>query len=189
MIRSFIAVELTEEIKERISILTLELNGLGLPLKTVNPANLHITLVFLGEADHAFLAGAKTAMDEAVTALRPFPVNFRGAGGFPSDSRPSVVWAGAEDAAGGLPALHAEIMDRLSVEAKDESGKGFIPHVTVARVKKSISRSGRNKLKEWIGKKKEADFGVMTVRKLSLFESRLTDKGAVHTPIYSSALR
>ncbi len=96
------------------------------------PADLHLTLAFLGEVPHARLAGLLAALGPAVAGSPPVTVRLTGAGRFGS-RRPRVLWAGVE---GDVDAL-AVLADRLAAAARhagvpaDE--RPYRPHLTLGR--------------------------------------------------------
>ena len=49
--RTFIAIELPKEIKEYLARVQNKLKASGADVKWVEPANIHLTLKFLGEID------------------------------------------------------------------------------------------------------------------------------------------
>lgn len=168
MKRLFVAVPLTEEIKEQITPLREELKASGADLKLVALENLHFTLKFLGDVDENKIP----AIVEKLFLLqwKPFSLSVRGVGVFPSLERINVVWVGIESVE--LIALMKKINQTLNYIRKEEHPE--TPHLTIARVK-----SGRNKeqLPLLAEKYKNTLFGEMKVDKIILFESGLGKDG------------
>ncbi len=179
-LRLFIAVELSQEIKESIFGLAEGLFEVRTGLRLVSRENLHITMRFLGKADEKTARGAGRAMAEAVLPIEPFALRVRGTGVFPSTGRPAVLWAGVEDEKQMLRRLSSELEEKLVKTGLRREEKPFHPHVTAARVKKNIQQADVQKIKTWLNENKDADMGKMTVRGISLFDSTLTSKGAVY---------
>lgn len=180
-VRAFIAVELPDRIKHKIASLAAGLDMAGIPAKPVRRENLHITLKFLGQSKPGELEKVKGALHSCAKGAEPFPVAFRGVGAFPSIERPSVIWAGADDEAGGLAGLLAEFEEILPLTGREKSERPFHPHVTAARVKRSVKSPVRKKIRQWLEENRDADFGRMQVRRLSLFQSRLSAEGAYYS--------
>lgn len=180
-VRAFIAVELPDKIKKSIASLAGELDEAKIPVKPVRRENLHITLKFLGQSPPAELEKVKAALDACARGAEPFPLAFRGVGAFPSAERPSVLWAGAHDETGSLASLADKLEERLPEAGREKEQRVFHPHVTAARVKKSVKSAGKKIIRQWLEENKDADFGLMRVRRLSLIESRLSCEG----PSYS----
>src|SRR5262249_57315131 len=95
--------------------------------------NLHITLKFLGEIP-------TEGSEKIVAALKRVPFEqslglcFRGLGFFPHDRRPRVLWVGI-DGPPGLTSLAKNIENSLESVGVPKEGRGFIPHLTLARNK------------------------------------------------------
>ncbi len=180
-VRAFIAVELPDDIKERIASLAGELDIAGIPVKPVRRENLHITLKFLGQSPPEELEKAKAACSACAEGAKPFPLALRGVGAFPSAERPSVLWAGAHDETGSLASLAKELQWRLLETGREKEQRIFHPHATAARIKKSIKSAERKIIRQWLEENRDADFGLIEVRRLSLLASRLSSEG----PSYS----
>ncbi|CVK31634.1 RNA 2',3'-cyclic phosphodiesterase [Methanoculleus bourgensis] len=95
MVRTFVAIDLPEEIRERVRKSQAILAQSGGRLALVDPANLHVTLKFLGEVE----PGKIGAIIEALRAVRaaPFELTVRCAA-CNSPRRPRVVWCDITDA-------------------------------------------------------------------------------------------
>ncbi|HTY53445.1 MAG TPA: RNA 2',3'-cyclic phosphodiesterase, partial [Methanomicrobiales archaeon] len=97
MVRTFIAIDLAPEVRERMKGPQEKLGASRARLTLVKPPAIHITLKFLGEVDEKTLARVK----EALSAIR-FPalwVSVGGVKGNPSRS-PRVIWSGVRDEGG-----------------------------------------------------------------------------------------
>ncbi len=180
LLRLFIAVELSQEIKESVFGLAEKLFEVKTGLRLVSRENLHITMRFLGKADGKIARGAGEAMAEAVLSIEPFALRVRETGAFPSTGSPAVLWAGVEDKKQMLRRLSSELEEKLVKTGLSREAKPFHPHVTVARVKKNIRKADIQIIKNWLNENKGADMGKMAVRGISLFDSTLTSKKAVY---------
>jgi 2'-5' RNA ligase len=184
--RTFVAIDIPDEIRQRIADFMEALQRFAPDVRWVSPASLHITLKFIGEV-------APERLPEITAALRkiksgPFDVSFRETGFFPNARAPRVFWIGvaagerlqrvAHDVDEALVALPA-----LKLEREREP---YHPHLTLAR-----SGSGRPQrmrsdapnnrfrlLAEKLPSLAAADFGTMTAREFILYESTLTPQGA-----------
>src|SRR5688572_7909729 len=104
--RLFIALELPERCRERLSDLGTPMRG----VRWLRADQLHLTLAFLGDVS----AGAETNLREKLSEVRvpPFLLPIEGVGMF-GGARPSVIWAGVGTAHPHLFALHRRIHDAL----------------------------------------------------------------------------
>ena len=92
LIRSFIAIDLPDEIKAA-------LDGIGERLRRQMPggcvrwtrvAGIHLTLKFLGDVDEARLPEITAALTQAGQCHSPFSITVTGIGCFPMNCLPSV---------------------------------------------------------------------------------------------------
>jgi 2'-5' RNA ligase len=95
--------------------------------------NLHLTLRFLGPTAADRVAEAEAACRAAAAGRPPFPVRLAGAGGFPSTSRPRVVWVGVADGAAELTALAAAIDAELAARGWAMDTRPFRAHLSIGR--------------------------------------------------------
>jgi 2'-5' RNA ligase len=98
--RLFIAVDPTPEEAARAGRIAARLRDAGIEAAWANPAQLHLTLHFLGDAgDDSDLHRICIAMDEAAATVPAFRIAFGGVGVFPDRRRPRVVWLGVRTGA------------------------------------------------------------------------------------------
>ncbi|MEM4134156.1 MAG: RNA 2',3'-cyclic phosphodiesterase [Candidatus Micrarchaeia archaeon] len=174
--RAFIAVEIPNEIKERLIQLQEEIRSrFKKEVKMVEPENLHFTLRFFPEIDENAAEKIKGIIKNI--EFDAFEIKCRGLGVFPNENYIRVVWVGG-DSNGKLEEIEKMLSERLAaIGFKKEKDEKFVAHLTLARVKQKI------KFKEFLEKYKEQDFGSFTINKdmIKLKKSQLTPKG----PIYS----
>src|SRR5919198_3347910 len=102
MIRSFVAIELPEDLRRTLTGVQEELKR-ALPsarraaetrVQWVRPESLHLTLKFLGDIEEAHIEPLRLALIQAVAGFDRFSVEIEGIGGFPDARAPRVIWAG-----------------------------------------------------------------------------------------------
>ncbi len=171
MVRTFVAIDLPEEIRERARASQAVLARSEGRLAIVDPANLHITVKFLGEVDPALIGPIGGAL-RAVTA-DPFDLTVGRAACNPP-RRPRVIWCDVTDA-GESAALARQVDDLLSPLGFPRENRPFRPHVTLARVKEfhpSQCREAASLPPEPLGR---ARVGAIKLKK-----STLTPRGSVY---------
>lgn len=139
MTRTFLALELPETIK---AVLRRRIERLAhaLPeVRFVDVAGLHLTLAFLGELDNAHLAAATEAAEEAASAHAPITLRLARLGTFGSARSPRVIWVGLAGEVAQLGALQSTLADALAARGFPREARPFAPHLTLARIKKSLS--------------------------------------------------
>ena len=157
------------------------LRGTGADLKAVERENIHLTMRFLGDVREGSLEELKGVVSEV--DFEPIRAELRGLGAFPSLRRPRVVWVGLTKGADELAEVFRRLESGLLGLGFKPEGRGFSPHITLARV-----RSGRNResLAEQVSRNADEEFGEFTVRYIRLKKSVLTPKGPIYSTIAQS---
>ncbi len=168
MIRAFISVNLTPEIRKRIGEAGQSFSMKG--IKLVEPELVHVTLKFLGNIEEARVGDIEAAL-KGLT-VRPFLAGFRSIGGFPNMRSPRVIWIGAEGDFVGLNEQVEALMEGLGFKREGR----FEPHVTIGRVKFPTPEQ-RQKLPQLFEKYRDFDAGSMYVDSIFLMRSTLRPDG------------
>ena len=178
--RLFVALSISADVRQQLSLLVDEFRRADSKPRWVNPANLHITLKFIGEVPAERLAAIRQSL-AAVPVRASVHLRLRGIGFFPNDRRPAVIWAGI-DAPPELPALAGQIDEALGSCGIPREGRPFAAHVTLARSKETrLSQQ----LRALVEKTRDRSFGEMTAGQFHLMESRLKATGAEYTTLDS----
>jgi len=91
-IRSFIAIELPDELKSELTRLEARLKSDNQPgVKWVNPDSIHLTLKFLGNIAADRTGEITRAMENAVQGISPFHLEVKELGVFPNLRRAQVA--------------------------------------------------------------------------------------------------
>ncbi len=176
--RVFIAVELTESIKEELAQLQESLRGTGDKIKWVDSSLVHLTLKFLGEIKEEGLKKVLWASREVAAKFSSFKIKIKGTGVFPDSPSPRVIWVGIEGGENNLETLARQLEEELARQGFAKERRKWVPHLTLGRVK-VLKKKG--KLRELVLKYKGIERGEMEVRSISVIESRLTPKGPIYT--------
>jgi 2'-5' RNA ligase len=175
MKRVFLAIDISDEIREAAAARIRELRGRHPETRVswVRPDNLHITIKFLGETDEGRIAKVKRGMTGVASGLGPFEIGLSGAGQFSG----RVLHYNLEDKTGTVRELHKGV----EVLA---SGLGFPPekrplqlHLTIARIRDN--RNAAELIQSHL--KGDAPQCRFTVDRLQLYESRLSPGGSRYT--------
>ncbi len=182
--RLFVALELTDELREVLAGRIARLKPLCRSASWARPEGMHVTLKFIGHAiadgDGAKLAAVRTALAQVVSGS-PVEMCFRGTGFFPSVSWPHVFWCGIE-ASPNLASLASDIDRALEPLGIPRETRAFVPHLTLARFK---SPRGIPSLLRETEKFTVQELGHVRATKFHLFESKLKPSGAEHLKIES----
>jgi len=174
MIRTFIAIDLPEEMKDELSKITDRLDLKG--IKSVERDNFHITLKFLGEMREDEIEKIVKKLYEI--DFDPFNLKVCGSGVFPSPKRARIVWIGVK---GDLPRMVENIEEKMA-EIGFEREKRFHSHITVARVKRSDGEI-KERINKFLREYKNINIGEIKIDNFRLKKSTLTKKGPVYETI------
>jgi 2'-5' RNA ligase len=167
--RLFIALDLPEVVAAQARELC---QGLA-AARWTNPAQLHLTLRFLGEVAEADVPALQASL-ERVTGAR-FSVELRGVGVFPRKRRPArVLWTGIAPAEP-VAALKAAIDAVLGPDPESDE-RGFSPHLTLARFRDDP----RAALDGYLAQHGAFTSAAWTVDRFYLYRSILGSDGASH---------
>jgi len=181
-IRSFIAIELPEEVKTGLRRIQTELK---LPehtfVKWVAPESIHLTLKFLGNISPQKVTEITEVMEQASQGVSPFHLEVTEVGAFPNLRQPRVLWLGIKGAIDKLVAWQQRIDSGLVPLGFSKETRPFPPHLTLARLREGTSPKDRVSFGELIMKTPvEASYKI-NVNSLSLMKSQLLPGGAVYS--------
>ncbi|NIM44435.1 MAG: RNA 2',3'-cyclic phosphodiesterase, partial [Nitrososphaeria archaeon] len=149
LIRSFIAIELPEEIRLELARLEDSLKSGGISfVKWVNPLGIHLTLKFLGNVAPAMVAKITTAMAEVAGGRTPFRLEVGRLGIFPNIRQPRLAWVGVEGEVDKLAKLQRQIDASLSLLGFPKEQRPFTPHLTLGRLRDRASTRQRQQFGE-----------------------------------------
>jgi len=184
----FIAVDPSAEVAARARAVIDGLRARGVEAAWTNPAQLHLTIHFLGdEVDDSDLHRICVAMDEAAAGMKAFRVAFGGLGVFPDMRRPRVLWLGVRDGLAEFARLHDALADRLAAIGFPAEARGFRPHLTLGRLR-ARGQAGDPALAGAIASGGDVAVGEMQVRRIALYESHLTKAAGAHDRLHTAPL-
>ena len=79
-IRLFVAVEITEETRNKLAAFQDKLKKADADVGWVAPENIHITLKFIGYIDEEKIEEVRNIIKDSVTHIKPFNLNYAGVG-------------------------------------------------------------------------------------------------------------
>jgi len=170
--RLFIATDLPEPVRNRFARLRSDIPG----TRWVAPEQLHLTLAFLGEVD---ASGCEQLQAElAKIEADSFTLHFGRTGCFPHPRNPRVLWIGLRPEPS-LLRLAQLVREAVLLRGIPQEEHPFTPHITLARCRQSAVKEVGSFLARQTGLEGEA----VMVREFILFQSVLTVKSALHTPL------
>jgi 2'-5' RNA ligase len=189
--RLFVAVDLAEAVRAAAADIACSLSrslagaNVGGDVSWVKPANLHLTLRFIGHVSEQLGGRIGTALQPPFE-MPPFRVRLAGAGTFPESRPPRVLWLGVAEGGSSLRGLAAGIESRLGALGLAPEARPFHAHLTLARVRRQDRRiaAAIRRALEGVG----LDAGEWLVDHATLYESKLSPKGSTYVPLVRSEL-
>ncbi len=185
--RTFIAIEISEEIRNTLAQIQSHLKYSGADVKWVEKDNIHLTLKFLGEISEEKKESVKSLLDSIASQTKPFEITIKDIGVFPKIEFPRVVWVGLDKGSSESKTLAEKIDEALSKIGFEKETRPFTSHLTIGRVK---SPKNKEALKEKIQSysPQTIDHRPQTIDSVILFQSTLTPKGSIYTKLHEAKL-
>ena len=177
-IRSFLAIELDEELVPKIMDVQKEFKKTNANIKYVPSQNMHFTLKFFGNIDLDMVEDIGKAVEKTIKNYSSFDLNIKKCGCFPNKKVIKVLWLGLEE---GSPIKNLQKdLDKEFKKLGFKKEKNFISHLTIGRVK---SPKNKNEIRDTIENLEDIEIGQMTVSKICLKKSTLTPQGPIYEDI------
>jgi RNA 2',3'-cyclic 3'-phosphodiesterase len=145
------------------------LRELGSGVRWVRPANLHLTLRFLGDlVDRNLLTPLDRILNQIGGQTSPFTLDARGTGAFPNLDHPRTIWIG----------LVSEQLIRLTQQVEAavvQAGfaperRPYTPHLTIGRIR---DLHGLQQIRHALQQSPKLDFGSSLISEMILYRSIL----------------
>jgi len=177
-LRAFLAVELPEGVRTSIEKLQRRLSTARFPVRWVAPANIHLTLKFLGDIPRTRIQSVAEAMELTCREFVPFPLKGKGVGAFPGFKKPRVLWVGLTMGVPEVRALQVRIEQLLEARGFPREDRPFRAHLTVGRMKGGVQGGD---LARSLVACSDFETDAFQVGAVALFESDLQRTGPVYT--------
>ena len=181
LIRAFIAIELPADVREEVSRLSARWRRAPGSVRWVAPANLHLTLVFLGENPSEFMTRVKEVLPCAASQVTAFTWSLQDVGAFPNPRAPRVIWLGISRGAAEMKGLATAIQQQLATVGYMPGSRAFSPHLTIGRVRGPFADADRLLATRYTSRPLSAD-------RFILFQSFLRPGGPVYAPLATYSL-
>ena len=179
LVRVFIGIPLQQELREEIGTFEGVLKKAE-GIKAVKPDNLHVTLKFIGNTPERKLDRIKEIIDKSCEGIKPFVIKPSGLSAFPSPDKASVVWLDCGQEAACAVTIFNSLEKKLRALAFAGEKKEYIPHITVARSRKTADITKiQNAIKP---------SGASSADCVVLYKSDLKPDGPVYTELYKRKL-
>jgi len=189
VIRAFIAIDLSPEIRRMLEQVTRQLKErlAGVPIRWVPAENIHLTLMFLGDVSVKNLEILTKVLQNEVSSHHSFEFSVGGLGAYPNTRHARVLWVGVEAPAELLNVQRGveTVVSRLGYARED---RPFSAHLTLGRVSRNAVSKDIHLISEVLESTKVGFMGVAQVTEIHLLKSDLKPTGAVYSRVYSAPL-
>lgn len=177
--RLFIAALLPDEIRARMDEYIGALKSRCEGVKWEQKEKLHVTLKFLGSVDDSNVPEITSVISGIVRNYSPFETDIIGFGGFPDMRYPRILYIGLSENPE-LSSLQGRIDEALEPLGFPKETRGFLPHVTIGRIK------SRLRIKETLPIPEKYKF---MIDEIAVVKSETRRDGSVYTPLHIFHLR
>jgi 2'-5' RNA ligase len=196
MIRTFLAVELGDDLRNQIRLGQQDLrqrldrgSSKDIRITWVQPSSIHLTMRFLGDTDEELIEPIREALERAMSRFERVTMPIERLGVFPRLQHPRVLWIGPSeqweqgDDAKRLVALHRAVEGCCQPFGFTPEDRPWSPHLTLARVKEGERHVGQALVKSGL-MDRPISLGVLVVESIVLMKSELRPGGAVYTKLW-----
>lgn len=201
MIRAFLAVELSQELRAEFATIQQELKRRieremkrGMRISWAQPASIHLTIKFLGDMDEQVIDPLRIAVEQAIGSQIAVNVPIERLGVFPHPQSPRVLWVGPSETwekgaeAERVAEIHGAIEQACEGLSFLRETRPFSPHLTLARIKMGERHVGIALAKSGV-LDRPLSLGSLAVESVVLMKSELTPTGSVYTKLWDVLLR
>lgn len=179
-VRTFLAIDVGAEIRAQLVALQEELATFAADVKWVEPDNMHLTLLFLGEVDQRETIDICRTAQKAIQKMPAFVMSVEGAGCFPNPRRPRTLWVGVGKGSDEVCAVHDAIeAPLLELGSYRRETRAYAPHVTLGRVKSE--EEPNEALAQALTKHQTWSAGEVVVSEVCVMRSELKSDGPIYT--------
>lgn len=180
MIRSFLAIEFPDSLKEIVAGYIKDLKQVPSKIRWVSPSQVHLTLKFFGSVSQEQVEKILQALSPVLMEYPQFHLCLKGIGAFPNLFRPRVIWAGLGGEIEILQEVYLAVEQALTLLGIPKEDRPLHPHLTLGRNKlKELNDPLYHLLTQWAKGESES----FVVKEITLFRSDLKPTGPVYTKL------
>jgi 2'-5' RNA ligase len=150
---------------------------------------MHLTLRFLGDTNVALIPNLDQAIRAALAPHSAIILRLNGAGSFPNNRRPSVVWVGVGGEIAALARAQAAIETAVVGLGFAPETKPFRAHLTLGRMRPEANPEQQRQLGAAIQSLPPPKPLEWTIERIVLFRSELHNTGPIYTEIVDCRLQ
>jgi len=191
-VRCFIAIDIDEKTKTALRNVQCQLKdkaqAQGIKkndIKWVKPENIHLTLKFLGDVPAEKTVELCKVVEAVANQHHGFDIAIESVGSFGGRSA-RVLWIGASQGSDKLFELQQDMEEQLDKLGWPKETRQFSSHLTLCRIRNLKAGAKLNKI---IENYKDFKAGLVSIDKLYVYQSQLTQTGPVYTVLGSYELQ
>ena len=185
-IRTFIAIDLSEDFKSLLEPILNKLNNIDPKIKWVRTSGVHITLKFLGDITYKQKERIELLLKSSTKDCSSFELSADIYGAFPSTHKPRVIWLGFRAVPeSALNILHRNIEENLESLGFERERRRFSPHLTIGRLRFPVPTDD---IWNYLETEPFPDYRTK-VDEIVLYRSILKPSGAEYSPLGKYSLR
>jgi RNA 2',3'-cyclic 3'-phosphodiesterase len=201
MIRAFLAVEPSQELRAELALVQQELKHRIEPelkrdtrISWVQPAKIHLTIKFLGDVNEQIIDPLLGAIEQAIGCQTVVNVPLQRLGAFPRPHSPRVLWVGPPEnwergaEARRIAEIHGAIEQACEGLSFLREAKPFSPHLTLARIKAGERYVGVALAKGGV-LDRPLSLGSLAMESVVLMKSELRPTGSIYTKLWEARMR
>jgi RNA 2',3'-cyclic 3'-phosphodiesterase len=177
--RIFIGIKLDERVQGEIESFLKPFKKISSPIRWVKPANIHVTLKFIGEVSEEKYKQIEKRLNETDFNSVLFTLCLNGCGKFGRGNSLNIFWIGItpNDI---LTGVYNKIENALGKIGIEKENRPFKPHITVGRNKKDFNFKSFFQL---IEERSHEPISELNVDHFQIFKSQLRPEGPVYTKL------
>ena len=179
-VRTFLALDIDEAARGALTAAGGRFPCDESKIRWVEPANLHVTVKFLGDVPEGGVREVCEAVAEAAGRMGAFDFDVRGLRCVPPGGKVRMVWAGVDEPTGRLAEAFGQLEAALEPLGFPRERRSFQPHITLACVKFAPSPAALRAAAE---RHAETQFGGQRAAEVVVYGSQLTPQGPIYTAI------
>jgi RNA 2',3'-cyclic 3'-phosphodiesterase len=201
MIRAFLAVVLSQELRAEVALVQQELKQKIEPepkrdirISWVQPAKIHLTIKFLGDMDEQVIDPLRASLEQAIGSQIAVSLPLERLGAFPRPHSPRVLWIGPSESwqKGAEAKRVTEIQGAIEQACEGLSflreTKPFSSHLTLARIKAGERQVGAALAQTGV-LDRQLSLGSLAMESIVLMKSELKPTGSVYAKLWEVPLK
>jgi 2'-5' RNA ligase len=180
-IRSFLAFDLPEELAQLVARTSEELRKSGLGVRWIDPAKIHLTVVFLGDMEEGSIKAIGDSVRGVCSTYGPFEAMIKSAGYFGPMKSPRVLWMGMAGDIERMGRFRDSLQKALKSYGIKEENRPFRPHITLGRFRQGAG--GGDELGRIMSRYKDIESAKCRFTDLAFYRSDLKPSGPVYSEL------